>query len=110
MTSFDKRTKMGVFDSNMMMPPMVIALGYKSLTLAAQDILHGIYTPPPGIDEYIKKLLKQFAALRGLVEAGTRPNSISLDSYQSYWKRAHKNTASFPSAISLPALKAGSTG
>ena len=74
-----------------MVEPMRSELGYDSNTKAGLEILQGIYTPPPGVDNYTKELLIQLKKAELIYPAPSA--TLTKKIFQEGWKVMKETTS-----------------
>ena len=95
-------------DTPFMIPPLVNEVGYLGNTEAAESILAGTYTPPPGTDKYAAKLIPHLK--RPECIANDKPVDISINKERHIrgWRKCKERTSAGPSPLTYSHFKAGS--
>jgi hypothetical protein len=98
------------FHSPFYTAPLSNDFGYKALTPAANQVLLGVYNPPPNRDKTLKCYIEQLAFPPNWQHQQRQPlqhYSISLEEHKQFWRNAREETACFPCALSFAKMKAG---
>jgi hypothetical protein len=93
--------------------PLSTDFGYKALTSSATQVLLGIYTPPPHIDDATKCYLQKLELPNPLKTINRKKYAdayaISVKEHISFWKRAKETTSCYPCELSFATMKAGAS-
>jgi hypothetical protein len=89
--------------------PLAAEFGFKGLTSAAQAALAGAYESNHPIDSFAKLILDEMATPDKVRELRPNVMSISLASFQQFWRKAKEKTSCYPSPMSFATMKAGAT-
>ena len=81
-------------------------LGFLSDTDAAKRILNGTYICPEGVDAYTKNFIASLQITAPINPADFIPNMVSLQDYQTHWKRSKEHTSSSISGLHFGHWKA----
>jgi hypothetical protein len=99
------------FNSPFYTAPLAIDCGYKALTPAANQVLLGVYNPPPDTIDTLKKYIEQLAiplhARHSITTTQESDFSMSLDEHIRFWNGAKEDTSCFPCALLFAMMKKG---
>jgi hypothetical protein len=94
-------------DTPFMHSPLVEEFRYLGISPNVEAVMNGTYAPPPGMDKYAVKLLKQLQMPESVRNAPKVPAIIMMKQHVQGWKRAKEKTTSGLPLLHFGHMKAG---